>query len=84
LWSLIQLNRHLREHKFNTKIIGQIHDSIIFDVHPPELETLKKQIRQVMTIDIRIHWNWIIVPLDIEADITEIDRPWFEKKPEKI
>ena len=31
LWSLIQLNRWLRKNKMRSKIVGQIHDSIVAD-----------------------------------------------------
>jgi uracil-DNA glycosylase family 4 len=36
LWSLIQLNRIRKKEKWKTKIVGQIHDSIIFDMDPQE------------------------------------------------
>lgn len=82
LWSLIQLNKMLENYK--TNIIGQIHDSIVFDICPNELEELKPIIRKIMCEDIRDYWKWIIVPLNIEAEITEINGNWSEKKAIKI
>lgn len=84
LWSLIQLNRYLDMNKFKSKIIGQIHDSIIFDICPDELQFLKIKIREVMCEEIRKYWKWIIVPLDIEAEISVVDGNWAEMYPEKI
>lgn len=80
LWSLIQLQKFIKENKLQTKIIGQIHDSIIFDLYPLEKQILFPVIRKIMCEDIRKHWDWIIVPLDIEAEITEVDQPWSTKK----
>ena len=84
LWSLIQISRWLEEEGMKTLIIGQIHDSIVLDVVPEELDRVKKKLRQVMCHDIKKHFDWIIVPLDIEADITEIDGNWAELKSEPI
>ncbi len=80
LWSLIQLNQYMRKEKFDSLIIGQIHDSILMDAVPDERADLFPVIRQIMCEDIREHWSWIIVPLDIEAEITEIDQAWSTKK----
>ena len=78
LWSLTKLQKKLTRMKFDTLIIGQIHDSIILDIVPDELEELKPIIRKIMCEDIREHWDWIIVPMDIEADISDIDGNWFD------
>lgn len=84
LWSIIQLQKFIKESHFKTKIIGQIHDSIILDMCLDEKEVLKKQIRKIMCEDIRIFWPWIIVPFDIEMEVSEINGNWFDMKKEKI
>lgn len=78
LWSLITLNRWLRKNKMRTKIVGQIHDSIMADVHPDEMEDYLQMAKCIMTIGIRKHWPWIIVPLEIEAEASDVS--WFDKK----
>ena len=80
LWSLTTLQKMLTKMKFESLIVGQIHDSIILDIVPEELEELKPIIRRIMCDDIREYWPWIIIPLDVEADVTEIDGNWFETK----
>ncbi len=82
LWSLIELNFILKQ--FETKIVGQIHDSIVFDMVPEELDELSVIIRRVMCDDIRIHFPWLIVPLDIDAKISEVNGNWSEMKDYKI
>lgn len=84
LWSLIQLNRWLRKNKMRSKIVGQIHDSIVADVHEDELEDYLAQAKQIMTQDLLKKWKWIIVPLDVEAEVTPVDGTWYEKKEREI
>lgn len=79
LWSLIRLQRELRRRKMRALIVGQIHDSIVADVPAEELDDFLILAKRIMTKEIRKHWKWIIVPLDIEAEVAESN--WFEKKP---
>lgn len=76
LWSFIQIDRISREEGWRSKLIGQIHDSMILDVHPDELEHVKATIRRVTTVDLPKHWKWITVPLDIDIDEYPVDSPW--------
>jgi len=82
LWSLIQLVRWLEKKRMESVIVGQIHDSIVADVTPGELDDFLAKAKYVMTVAIRKHWPWIIVPLVIEAEVS--DTNWFEKKEYKI
>lgn len=84
LWSLIQMSRWLRRRKMETVIVGQIHDSILLDVVPAELALVKRKLRRVMCEDIRKEWPWIVVPLDIDAEISAVDGRWSEMQPEEI
>lgn len=79
LWSLIQLDKELLESGFDSKIIGQIHDSIVLDVHPDELEEVAAMAHRITTVDLPKAWDWIIVPLEIEMDLCEVDMPWSTK-----
>lgn len=85
LWSLIQINRMLRKEKARTRIVGQIHDSILFDADPGELEAgILPSVKRIMCDDIREEWPWIIVPLDIDAEMSEVNGNWYQKKKVKI
>jgi hypothetical protein len=84
LWSLIQINRFMRENNFKSKLLGQIHDSMVFDVHPKEKDYLIEIIKDFSTKKVRDHWTWINVPLTIECEVTEINGNWSEKKEIKI
>ena len=78
LWSLTKLDKEMRKRKYQSRIIGQIHDAIVFDVHPDEVEELTLLIRKVMIDDLMEHWKWIIVPLEVEMDLGAVDASWNE------
>ncbi len=78
LWDLIQLVKWIRKNRMKTRVICEIHDSIISDVHLSELDDYLAKMKQVMTQDVKKHWRWIVVPLDIEVD--RCDESWFGKK----
>lgn len=81
LWSFVRLDKVLRAKKFKTRLVGQIHDAIVLDVHPDELKAVAQILKKVMIDDLRKHWPWIIVPLAIEADLGGVDESWNELKP---
>ena len=78
LWSLIEINKALKD--YQTKIIGQIHDSIVFDMCPSEKDLVFNLCKGIMTKRIRKKWPWLVVPLEIEMELTEIDGSWYTKK----
>lgn len=84
LWSLIRIDEIMREEQWQTKIIGQIHDSMVFDVYPPELDHVVKTVKRVTEVELLEVWDWIIIPLTIEAEICDIDESWYHKKDLKL
>lgn len=80
LWSFIRIDEVLRAEKLDTKLIGQIHDSILLDVHPDELEFVCEIVHRVTCFELPEFWKWIIVPLDIDMEICEVDTSWADKK----
>jgi DNA polymerase-1 len=84
LWSFIKLDKIMRKCKWKSRLIGQVHDSIIFDIYPPEKEEVLQTAKEVTTKLLPKAWKWITVPLDIEAEICEVDQSWFFKEEIKI
>jgi DNA polymerase-1 len=80
LWSMIELDNEMRRRKMKSRVVGQIHDSIVGEVHHKELSTYAELIDEIMTKRIRDHWDWIIVPLDIEMEVTPVGGTWHQKK----
>ncbi len=83
LWSLIQCYNLLKDREMKTKIIGQIHDSAIYDLNPDEKKELIPIIKKISTIDIREHFKWIIIPLEIELVLSEVNGNWFKMNKEE-
>ena len=84
LWSVIKLNKWLNKKKMKTKIVGQIHDSIVADVHEDELGEYLKRAKSIMTKRLVKKWTWINVPLGVDAEVTPLNGSWHEKKEMKI
>lgn len=84
LWSLIQMNKALRKYKMESMIVGQIHDSLIGDVKPNELGNYLEMIEEITTVKLRKHFDWLIVPLEIEYEIAPDNGSWFDKREVKF
>jgi DNA polymerase-1 len=82
LWSLTRVNRELRVRKYKSKAVGQIHDSMLLDVHKSELAEVVHLAQDIMCRQLAEHWDWIIVPLETEAEASDVN--WYEKKPLEI
>jgi DNA polymerase I-like protein with 3'-5' exonuclease and polymerase domains len=80
LWSLIETNRWLRNEQADSRCCGQIHDSQILDLHPEETSAVFEGVKMISEQDLRAAWDWIIVPLEVEFEVAEVDRSWYEKK----
>jgi DNA polymerase-1 len=79
LWCLIQLQKEIKKRKLKALIVGQIHDSAILD-HPPEEADELSEIMHGLCDKIREHWPWIIVPMEIETERSEVDGNWWDMK----
>lgn len=80
LWALIKLDELMIRYGMNSRIIGQIHDAIIFDVYPPEMDELVKLVKDVTTVMLTKAWDWIIVPLEVDFEVCDVDASWADKK----
>ncbi len=82
LWSLIQINAYFCENKMESKVIAQIHDNGIIDCCPDEQKEVKEICTQIATKDIRDHFKWINVPLEVEWESGKINESWYSKNEE--
>lgn len=84
LWSLIRVNRMLRKYKMRSRLVGQIHDSMLGDVHVDELKDYLCIVEEVVTVGLREAYKWLVVPLEIECEICPPGGNWFQKKEVKF
>ena len=80
LWSLIQIQKYLTKHKLRTKIVNEIHDCILLDVPESELQDVIHLCRDVMIRRCMKHYPWLVVPLEVEVEVTPEGGTWFDKK----
>lgn len=78
LWTLIEIMKVAREEKWKSKIIGQIHDSMLNDCVPEEEEHIIKTINYIGTEKIREVFPWIIVPLSIDHEVSPVNGTWYD------
>ena len=79
LWTMCQLQRWLERKGMKSLIIGQIHDSMVIDVVPSELDDLLTYVQILVRRKLPMRFEWISIPLTIEAEIAPIDAPWLKK-----
>lgn len=84
LWCLIRIQKLLKKYKMKSLIVGQIHDSIVGDIHRKERKDYIEIVKQVVYEEIRKHWKWIIVPLVIECEAAPVGGSWYEKEEVRI
>jgi len=78
LKTFIRTDEIMRKEKWDTKLIGQIHDSIVMDVCPDEIEHIRGVLNKIVREELPSAWPWIIVPLEIEMDVYNVDGPWIK------
>ncbi len=78
LWTLIKTDAFILKEKLDSKIIGQIHDSLIIDCNPKELQYIIKTVKGFIQNDLPKYWSWINVPMDADAEACPIDASWAE------
>jgi len=74
------MDRIIQKRGWKTRLVGQIHDSMLFDVHPDELIELLRTVKKVCEVRLPNTWKWINVPLTIEIEMCDVDKSWYEKK----
>jgi DNA polymerase I-like protein with 3'-5' exonuclease and polymerase domains len=80
LWSFIQMDNLARKEGWDSRLIGQIHDSMLWDVLPSELDYLVQVASRITSVDLLKHFNWICVPMKVDMEICGLDQPWSTKK----
>lgn len=77
LWCLIQLQKEIKRRGMKSLIVLQIHDSILIDAVESEVAEIVAMAREIMTKAILKHWKWLIVPLEVEVELSTTN--WGDK-----
>lgn len=76
LYTLNQIVDKIEAISGRSKVVGQIHDAMVVDAHPEDVPMIDKLLWFYGTQEIRNVYPWIIVPLIIEKEISEVDGTW--------
>lgn len=79
-WCFHTLDSIRIKEKWKTKMPGQIHDSVLLDMPPEEEEHVMKTAHRVMTMETVKNFPWIIMPIEIEIEMSEVDQSWYDTK----
>jgi uracil-DNA glycosylase family 4 len=80
LRTFMKVSDKMYNNKMESKLMGQIHDSAVGSIAPDEEKEIDNYVWYFGTQEVRLAWDWIVAPLEIEKAATEIDAPWFTKK----
>ena len=84
LWSVIQMVRELRKRKMRSRVVCQIHDSMVADVHKDELDDYLALAKDIMTVRAPVAWPWLVTELEVEAKISELGGNWHKLTERKL
>lgn len=84
LFCFIQIDKILRKENLKSRLVSQVHDSVLLDVYPPELEYVSKMIRRVIEVELAKTWKWLIVPMSADFGICDVDTSLSEKREYQI
>jgi DNA polymerase-1 len=68
--AMINIHKKLRTENWKSKMLLQVHDELVFDVHHSEIETIKPMIKHEMENAFKMD-----VPLEVEMGV---GKNWFE------
>lgn len=78
VWAIKEINKNLRREKMDSRIIYEIHDEIGGDVVPDERKEYDAICLNQGTIKVREYWDWIITPLLLETEESDINGNWSQ------
>jgi DNA polymerase-1 len=78
MWTLMEMEKIAEDRRWESYIIGQIHDDMIHDYVEEELDEIVEAIDIIGTNLIREQFPWVIIPLKIEHETSGIDGNWAE------
>lgn len=76
---MVELHEWLAKERMDTQICGQIHDSIILDIHPDEYSLVLNKATYLIE-ELQQEWKWLIIPMKAEIEICIMNAPWNAKQ----
>jgi len=80
LWTFTEITREIKERKLRSRLIAQVHDSLVFAIAPEEEALIDYLVWLYGTQKVKEHFKWIVTELMIEKSISEVDGDWASLK----
>lgn len=80
LKAMMKIMKTAKARGMRSKIVAQIHDSIIADCPKSEVDDFVAMATRIMTVWLPRQWEWISTPLEVETEVSPIGASWHEKK----
>lgn len=71
VYTLNKVAKFIRKNKLRTRLIGQIHDSIISDIDKDETSFYVQGVNNIVE-DLQNRFKWLIVPMEIETELSQL------------
>jgi hypothetical protein len=79
LQGIIWLQQWLDDNRMGTRIVNSVHDSIWLDAVPGELDDVLYMAKRFLTTDLQKKWDWLTVPLSVEAEVGPVGASFYYK-----
>lgn len=73
--TMVNLVERMAKYKLESKVIGEIHDSVVLDVVPNEIPTITELYIESQDA-VRKEWTWLIHPVNADADLGAVGGNW--------
>lgn len=80
LQAIVWILQEMKRRRMRARLVGQIHDSLQASVPPDELQDFLTLCHEMMVARLAKEWKWIIIPVEIEAEVSPLDESWHMKK----
>lgn len=80
LWGMNKVHQALEQRGMNSKVVMEIHDSLVIDLDPNEEKVVDYLVWLYCTQRVVAWWDWINIPLMMEKEASEVDGNWAETK----
>ena len=75
-WTFTEVDKIMQTEGWKSRLVGQIHDAMLMDVFPGELEHVVSTVKRIGCEELPKVWPWIIVPLDMDVSFADVDASW--------
>lgn len=80
LTEAILVDRELRRRKFKTKLITEIHDSLVGCSPVSEIQDVLELIDHVVSVEVKKDWPFVTTDMEVEFSVCPPDQPWSKKE----